>query len=201
MARNQAEWSNSLSIFWLKKHDYLNREYSRRSGGIKWTYGLGGNESSISFTVLRDYWGTPQEQACINLIYTHTDRWSREKEDVDYKIQLTTTSCNLGGIRYWFVCPLIKNGNYCGRRVGVLYSVGKYFGCRHCADIAYQSQFEGGRFRLGSVTEPDVERSYKEVKRRYYKGRATRKYMRYLRLREKMDTAWTKMAVRLGYKL
>ena len=53
--------------------------------------------------------------------YTVTDRNTGEKTDYDYKVQLTTTPCNLGGVRYWFICPLSKNGVYCGRRVAKLY--------------------------------------------------------------------------------
>lgn len=190
MAKNEAEWSNSLSIFWLKKHGYLPNGGGWRNGGIKWTYGMGGNESSIGFTVTTD----GSESDNIKLNYTHTSNATGEKESMDYKIMLTTTPCNYGGKRYWFVCPLIKNGRYCGKRVGVVYSVGKWFGCRYCGEIAYQSQFEGGKFRLGSVCEPDVEKAYNEVKIKYYNGRPTRRYKRYLRLREKMDYTWIRAA-------
>ena len=117
---------------------------------------------------------------------------------MNYKISLTTTKCNYGGVRYWFICCLTKNGVYCGRRIGILYSVGKYFGCRYCADVAYRAQFEGGRFRLGSVTEPDVEKAYSEIKRFHYKGKPTRKYKRYQRLREKMDDIWIMAGQKFG---
>jgi hypothetical protein len=200
MARAQAESSNRLSIFWLKKHGYLHKDYSYKSGGIKWTYGSSEDGSSIGFAVARDNWGTPDEKAYIELTYTHTDRWNDEKSEMNYRIELTTTPCNLGGKRYWFICPLNKNGRYCGRRVGVIYSIGKWFGCRHCGNIAYQAQFEGGKFRVGSVCEPDVEKAYNEIKRFYYKGEPTRRYKRYLRLRDKMDDSWMRALVRFGEK-
>lgn len=85
MAKNQAEWNNSLSIFWLKKHGYLDRNLSYCSGSIKWTYRLSGSESSIGFAVIRNNWGTAQETACIELRYTYTNQGIDEKESMDYK--------------------------------------------------------------------------------------------------------------------
>lgn len=200
MARAKAEQSNHLSIFWLKKYGYFHKDYSHRSGTITWTYGYSENKSSIGFAISRDNWGTPDEIAYARLYYTHTDRWSGEKEEMDYRIELTTTPCRYGGKRYWFICPLTKNGRYCGRRIGVIYSIGKWFGCQHCGEIAYSAQFEGGRFRTGSVCEPDVEKAYGEIKREYYNGKPTRRYRRYLRLREKMDSSWIKAGMRFGIK-
>lgn len=192
MTKQEAEWSNSLSIFWLKKHGYLDGGW--RYGGIKWTYGLSGNESSIGFNV--NIGG--DEGNYIKLQYTHTDKWSGKKENLDYKIRLTTTPCNYGGVRYWFVCPLSKNGQYCGRRVGVIYSIGKWFGCRHCGDICYANQLRGGKFRGCSVSYPDIEKAEQEVKRKYYNGRMTRKYRRVIRMNEKLNNDLVRMVMRLG---
>jgi hypothetical protein len=198
MARQQAEWSNRISIFFLKKHGYLHKDYSRKSGSIKWTYGSSDEGSSVGLAVVRDNWGTLEEKTYLELTYTHTDSWSDEKSDMNYRVELATAPCNLGGKRYWFLCPLSKNGQYCGRRVGVIYSIGKWFGCRHCGEIAYQSQFEGGKFRVGSVCEPDVEKAYNEIKIKYYNGQPTRKYKRYLRLRDRMDDSWIRAAAKFG---
>jgi len=200
MTRKIAEQSNALSIFWLKKNGFLNKDCSHISGGIKWTYGISGKSNNISFSVVRNNQGTPQEKTYLNLRYTSTDRWSGEKTDMNYNIDLVTTPCHYGGERYWFVCPLHKNGVYCGKRVGVIYNIGKWFGCRNCGEIAYQAQFEGGKFRFGSVTEPDVEKAYSEIKRKYYNGKPTRKYRRYLRLRDKMDNSWFVIAGKIGMK-
>ena len=200
MARAKAEQSNRLSIFWLKKHGYLHGNYSYMSGTITWTYGYSENKSSIGFAISRDNWGTADEKAYARLYYSYTDSRNGEKSEMDYKVQLTTTPCRYGGKRYWFICPLTKNGQYCGRRAGVIYSNGKWFGCRHCGEIAYLAQFEGGKFRVGSVTEPDVEKAYNEIKREYYNGKPTRRNKRYLRLRQKMDETWAKAAIKFGMK-
>ena len=53
-------------------------------------------------------------------------------------VSLEWTPCNFGGERPWFVCP----GDRCGRRVAILYGPGKYFLCRHCYDLRYESQRE-----------------------------------------------------------
>lgn len=189
MAKQEAEWSNRLSVRFLKKHGYL--ENGWRYGGIKWSYGMSGNESSIGFTV--NIGGDEGDN--IRLQYTHTSRETGEKESMDYRVQLTTTPCTYGGKRYWFICPLSKNGQYCGRRVGVLFSIGKWFGCRHCGDIAYAAQMKGGKWRGSSVCLPDIEKAEKEVKRFYYRGRPTRKYRRVIRLNEKLNQSFMLMGM------
>ena len=198
MSKSIAEHSNSFSIFWLKKHDYLNKDYSSRYGGITLTYGLSENKSSISFRVNRDDWGTSYERVYINLIYTHTNHGTGEKSDMDYKVEMTTTPCRYGGVRYWFTCPLTKNGVYCGRRVGVLYSIGKWFGCRYCGEIAYEAQMSGGKYRWNGVSIPDIEKAEGEVKRYYYRGKPTRKHRRLIRLNEKFENSFLMMGARFG---
>lgn len=195
MAKNTAEQSNALSIFWLKKHDYIPKGGGISGGGITWTYGLAENKSSIGFTVRIDM---DDEPDYIRFNYTHTSNWTGEKESMDYKVQLTTTPCNYGGVRYWFVCPLSRNDVYCGRRVGVIYSIGKWFGCRHCGDIAYAAQMKGGKFRGSSVSLPDIERAEKEVKRYYYNGKPTRKYRRLLKMEERFSRDIMKLGSLLG---
>lgn len=182
MAKSEAEYFNSLSIFWLKKHGYLDGGY--KQGGIKWTYGLSGNESSIGFTVITNIEG---EEDHIKLQYTYTDRRTDKKEILDYNVGLTTTPCNYGGVRYWFICPLSKNGQYCGRRVGVLYCVGKYFGCRHCGELTYRSRNLSGYQKASGrvISIPELEQLEKEVKRQYYAGKMTRKYKRFLQKNQK----------------
>ena len=60
---------------------------------------------------------------------------------MEYKISIERMACRLGGWRYWFLCPVFKDGVYCGNRVTKLYlpPSGKYFGCRECYDLTYES--------------------------------------------------------------
>jgi hypothetical protein len=57
---------------------------------------------------------------------------------VQEPVPLSWTECNFGGERPWFVC----HGAGCGRRAAVLYGPGRYFLCRHCYDLRYESQRE-----------------------------------------------------------
>lgn len=151
------------------------------------------NKSTIGIFVVTGM-GEPNY---IKLNYTHTNRWTEEKSDMNFTISLATTPCNYGGVRYWFICPLSKNGKYCGRRVGVLFSIGKWFGCRHCGDIAYAAQMRGGKYRGSSVCLPDIEKAEEEVKRYYYNGKPTRKYRRVIRLTEKLNQGFMLMTAGL----
>jgi hypothetical protein len=70
------------------------------------------------------------------LVLSYRSKSGGEWEDVREPVSLEWTPCNFGGERPWFVCP----GVGCGRRVAVLYGPGKYFLCRHCYDLRYESQ-------------------------------------------------------------
>jgi hypothetical protein len=61
------------------------------------------------------------------------EAWKSE----EYPVFLDWTPCNYGGQRAWFLCP----ARGCGRRAAVLYG-GAIFACRHCHQLAYESQRE-----------------------------------------------------------
>jgi hypothetical protein len=81
------------------------------------------------------------------LSYRHRSGLGSGWEDVKETVALEWTPCNFGGERPWFVCPGVVNGKRCGRRVAILYGLGKYFLCRHCYDLRYQSQREDKKDR------------------------------------------------------
>ena len=88
------------------------------------------------------------EPPTIRLDYTWT-RWGEDQgEHMEYPVGLTTTPLPWGGVRWWFVCPLVRNGVPCGRRVGKLYLPpgARYFGCRHCHGLTYMSCQESHKF-------------------------------------------------------
>lgn len=64
-------------------------------------------------------------------------RCDEDWQDKEYPVLLDRTQCNYGGERTWFLCP----ANGCSRRVAILYS-GSIFACRHCHNLAYDSQRE-----------------------------------------------------------
>jgi hypothetical protein len=63
------------------------------------------------------------------------------RKDEKWTVWLEWTPCNYGGARTWFLCPS------CGRRVSILYGSGP-FACRHCHQLAYDSQRDSGWLRL-----------------------------------------------------
>jgi hypothetical protein len=73
------------------------------------------------------------------LVLSYRSKLGGEWEDVKEPVSLEWTPCNFGGERPWFVCPGVVNGKRCGRRVAILYGPGKYFLCRHCCDLRYES--------------------------------------------------------------
>jgi hypothetical protein len=77
------------------------------------------------------------------LLYRHRSGLGADWEDVQESVGLEWTPCNFGGERPWFVCPGVR----CGRRVAILYGPGKYFLCRHCYDLRYDSQREDKKDR------------------------------------------------------
>lgn len=65
-------------------------------------------------------------------------RWMFDGKHIAPGVSLTTTPCNFGGARYWFVCPV----QGCSRRITKLYFLGGRYACRHCHCLAYRAQHE-----------------------------------------------------------
>jgi hypothetical protein len=183
--KDTVEDCTKLSIFKLKEFGLLTGFHGT---GLTWTRKLSGHTNSVGIVV------NVLDEPHIKLNYTITDR-EDNKTDYDYKVALTTTQCNFSGKRYWFICPLVRNGVPCGRRVGTLFlsSGGKYFGCRHCYDLSYESRNECrlGRFgQLGYVlkAERQVQELREKVKRWTYRGRPTRKVRRINAITKRMGS-------------
>jgi hypothetical protein len=70
------------------------------------------------------------------LSYRH-QRYGDDWKSEEYPAFLDSTRCNYGGARTWFLCP----ARGCSRRVAILY-LGSIFACRHCHQLAYDSQRE-----------------------------------------------------------
>lgn len=174
----------ALDIVQLKRLDYFQGFVS---GGVTWTNRASGMKNSINISV-----DITQEPSFAHLIYT-THLHEEESQDMSYDILLVSTPCNFGGVRWWFICPLVINGARCERRVRVLYKRGAYFGCRACHRLCYSSQNENHHnsyyqfFRvLGFDTQADE--LYPKIKLKYYNGKQTRNYARYKFLRAKADS-------------
>jgi len=137
--RRTVEECKTLTSQFLNKHEYF--DGSVRQGIINWSRN-GEKISSLGFVV-----STVEGDEYIRFQYTQTDRNTEKKIEIDYKARLDWTPCFFGGRRWWFICPLVVDGNVCGRRVGSLHlGSGKYFGCRHCYNLTYRSSQESHVF-------------------------------------------------------
>ncbi len=72
--------------------------------------------------------------------YCHGAADDPNRQDIKEVMPIVETPCNYGGTRKWFACLS------CNRRVRILYG-GKYFRCRKCYGLKYNSQYEEKRFR------------------------------------------------------
>jgi len=70
----------------------------------------------------------------VMLSYRHSSG-GNDWQSKEYPVFLVQSHCHFGGARTWFLCP----ARGCGRRVAVLYG-GGIFACRHCHQLAYDSQ-------------------------------------------------------------
>jgi hypothetical protein len=151
--KTQVEECHKLTIYFLKP--YL---YPLRNGGVTWR--IGEREAgSISYRIRGNE--TPE---VIWLAYT-IGKNSGNPVDYDYPVRLTTSALPWGGVRYWFTCPAVG----CGRRVGCLYlpSGGKYFACRHCYHLAYESSQESHTsFALYDFIAAEMQNNYPGITRK-----------------------------------
>lgn len=103
-------------------------------GELNWNW-RGGGSAAIGYRAdLRD-----EENSWLRLKY------SVNGEPETYRIYLTTTRPNYGGVRWWFICPIT------GDRAYKLHSVGgRRFASQRALNLGYVSQQESKLF--GSLT-------------------------------------------------
>jgi len=145
------KWSNKsvvedclrISTQWLSQNGYFE---GFKVGRIQWNNCFGEITTSIGIRV--DIYPEDIRGGYARLIYSRTHGVSGQRREIDYSIKIIRTKCQFGGFRYWFVCPLSKNGQGCNRKIGKLYLPPRadYFGCRHCYDLTYQSCQENHKF-------------------------------------------------------
>lgn len=180
MSKQEADDCRKIEIWWLLR-DMSTGDY--RDKTISW--GRNGDNGSVGCEI-----NLLSEEPYVRFHYIQTDRYTGDKKNFDYKVPLTTTPCHIGGSRYWFKCSLFKSGVYCGRRVGVLYKDGDWFGCRHCYSLTYSSRKVSRSYRyypLFRVLEidSDIEKLEQKTKRRTYKGQLTKKQAKLQKLYRK----------------
>lgn len=99
---------------------------------------------------------------------------TNNKRLLSHEINITSTICNYGGLRYFFICPL------CHSNKGMkLYKPNgnKYYGCRKCYNLAYYSQNYSGNYRYLNgviIKQKRIEKVRATVKREVYGGKPTK---------------------------
>jgi hypothetical protein len=129
-ARTTVEDCYALDINWMTREGIFDG-CGVRWGSVRWSNSHTGEEtSSLGYEV-----SVPQQWMRLRYQLVRND------ENLDYKVPLTTTGLPWGGVRWWFTCPLSRDGQYCGHRVGKLYLPpgGRYYACRHCYHLTYES--------------------------------------------------------------
>ncbi len=177
MSKAEADNLKKIEIWWLLK-DMKNRLI--KSGDISW--GENASHGSISYELCL----TP-DYPRLHLSYVIGSDYSEEKKEIKYMVPIIQTDCYFGSTRFWFQCSLYKNGERCGRRVGVLYKAGEYFGCRHCYELTYSSRNENRRYKMQGLfrvveLEKKIENLQAKTTKYTYRGRLTRKARRLERL-------------------
>lgn len=138
-SRRTVEECKSISTYFLNQNGFFSSSF--KSGTLVWNENSC-RESSIGLMILIN-----GNQGHLRLMYSKKKGLTDEKSVLDYKVRLTSTPCNFGGLRWWFICPLAINNVVCQKRVGKLYlSHGLYFGCRHCHNLTYQSSQESHKY-------------------------------------------------------
>ena len=193
--RNTVEGCRSIDIRdWRRRGDVP----GTRCFGWQWSWD-GEKVASIMVCI--------QGRDGIDLAYRQKGPWDDDWSDVEQHIPVQWTPCHFGGERPWFICAAYRNGVYCGRRVAKLFGAGRLFACRHCYDLAYQSQHESPdgrallkcqriRMDLGgsaSLFEPFPDKP---------KGMHWRTYLRHFKEAADAEArSWAGMSRRLGIKV
>jgi hypothetical protein len=82
------------------------------------------------------------EGGVVVLMFRSQSSQDSEWKAIEQRVPITWTACHFGAWRAWFRCSVYTGGQYCGRRVALLYNAGELFACRRCYGLAYASQQE-----------------------------------------------------------
>lgn len=163
--------------------DLQRKKVFSRGSGVTWTSSWSRNGevvASISYRVESREDGP----SGLRFMYTITSSDSGEKKDYNYIIPVVSTSCNYGGKRWWYICPLIVNGRSCLRRCRIVYmpSGSEYFGCRECYQLTYESR------------QRHRENFYEGFEKPYHAAEATREELGRVRSWKKKEKLWQQLS-------
>jgi hypothetical protein len=142
------------------------------SGSYRWTRG-GKPSGSVSIT-------TNMLEKFVQLDYCFNDG-----DPISYRIRLESLPKHFGGCEFYFICPAT------GKRCRTLYGIGKHFLSRSAYPSAmYNSQTQSKRWRaLGAIlgTRDENNRLYRKHAKKYYAGKPTKWFTRWLARTERRE--------------
>ena len=77
--------------------------------------------------------GGMHETKIVSVPFVYSESKKKLILDRELEVELTTTPCNYGGFRYWFLCP------HCGNNKTVLLYDGNALACRSCSGTDHTS--------------------------------------------------------------
>jgi hypothetical protein len=115
---------------------------TRTQGSWVWRHGYGSRNDQVIATIGYEGDLVDPAAAWMRLHYRANG------EAVDYRVRLTTTRPHYGGLRWWFLCPIVRPDGGPPRRVAKLYlpQGSRYFGSRAAYGLTYRSCQESGKF-------------------------------------------------------
>lgn len=132
-------WTTRLTVEeWLSLDVCVFKTLFRQNrivvGTYRWHDNSRANCAAVNYRVIPDCCSGP---ALAIGYMVGTNRTS-----VEYSVSTTTTRCTFGRPRVWFVCPLVRNGFVCRKRIRKLFLPpgAKYFGCRYCYNLTYEGR-------------------------------------------------------------
>jgi hypothetical protein len=146
------DFCKSIDVTWLKNNDFF---APIKLGGMAWKNRYGRILGSVGLVMLTSEQG--RKYLCFNYTQTSSDG---TKTEYKYEVALDATPCYFGGKRYWFLCPLIVDGQPCSRRVAKLYlpNNATYFGCRHCYGLTYNSCLNSHKGNVRPDADADIDK-------------------------------------------
>jgi len=185
--RIKAEDLYKIDMTMLKKYSYVYNANKYQWGQVTWTNKYGDTQMTVNIVIRTD-----DERKSMEATYDVKDSINGGFMSTSLVFSIVSTDCNFGGKRYWFKCSISINGQYCGRRIRILYRCGDFFGCRHCFNLTYSSRNEN---RRGSLRIPlkafdlfdKIEILRKSMKLMFYNGRFTRKARKLIKLNRKAN--------------
>jgi hypothetical protein len=135
-------WTDRLTV---EECRWIDVEAMRRDGVLLSTMGTrwwvvwkdpeGKTEATLGYSVVANPGGG------ISLRIDGMPMHGSEGIGFTYVIKIATSRPRFGGRRYWFRCPMVRNGTDCGRLVGRLYLPPgqEIFACRICHNLTYWS--------------------------------------------------------------